>query len=40
MRFIKTLPLFLIIILFNSCGSVMKVSELNEKGFFYASKES
>lgn len=40
MRFYKTLSILLITLLLNSCGSVMKVSDLNEKGFFHASKES
>lgn len=40
MKLSKALFLFIITIILNSCGSVMKVTELNEKGFFYASKES
>lgn len=40
MKFLKAIPIFLTILALNSCGSVMKVSDLNEKGFFYATKES
>lgn len=40
MKTFKTITILLITVLLNSCGSVMKVSDLNEKGFFYATKES
>jgi len=40
MKFFKLIPLFVVTLTFTNCGSVMKVSELNDKGFFYASKES
>ena len=40
MNFTKTVLLFSMILILSSCGSVMKVSELNEKGLFFASKES
>jgi hypothetical protein len=40
MKFFKAFPILLITLALNSCGSVMKVTDRNEKGFFYASKES
>lgn len=40
MNFIKIISVASLALLLNSCGSVMKVSELNDKGMFYASKQS
>jgi len=36
----KSILIVIVTIILNSCGSVLKVTELNAKGFFNASKES
>jgi hypothetical protein len=40
MNTLKLLSLFFIILILTNCGTVLKVSDLNEKGYFYSSNQA
>jgi hypothetical protein len=40
MNLFKAFPILLITLALNSCGTVLKVTDRNDKGLFYATKES